>query len=123
MQLVSGMMDKAHVTIPEIPLVPKSHDDLFLSPARTSIGERECVCGTRCLANFIAKVRYGTDTDKAFVCKEYLLPDQYKDFLDGKGLPSMRSKCLLCSRYYLNYLYILVSAVEHTLHHMCAFYL
>eukprot|EP00966_Prymnesium_polylepis_P096704 2240377-Prymnesium_polylepis.1 len=30
MQLVAGMMDKAHITVPELAVVPKSHDDLFL---------------------------------------------------------------------------------------------
>lgn len=30
MQLVAGMTEKAHVTIPELPSVPKTHDDKFL---------------------------------------------------------------------------------------------
>ena len=71
------------------------------SPANTSIGERSCVCGTKCLANFIAKIRYGPNTDKGFTCKEYLIPQQYADFLEGKGLPSVQQKCLLCHRYWL----------------------
>ena len=83
---------------------------LVCSPANTSIGERECVCGQRCLCSFIAKVRYGHETDKGFVCKEFLLPRQYKDFLDGKSLHAIRGKCLVCLRYFVNYLYILVSA-------------
>ena len=90
----------------------KSHDDVILamkhshvllcarSPPSTSIGERECVCGPRCLATFIAKVRYGPANDKGFVCKEFLLPQQHADFLAGKGLPAQRQKCLLCTRYY-----------------------
>tara|TARA_Y100000389_G_C17376332_1_gene471855 strand:- start:167 stop:319 length:153 start_codon:yes stop_codon:yes gene_type:complete len=45
-------------------------------------------------------VRYGGDTDKAFVCKEFLLPEQYASFLAGKGLPPRRGKCLLCTRYF-----------------------
>jgi len=107
MQLVAGMTEKAHVTIPELPSVPKTHDDKFLSPANHSIGERDCVCGPRCLAMFIARVRYGPDNTKGFVCKEFLLPDQYQDFLAGRGCPPQRQKCLLCSRYFLNYVYIL----------------
>lgn len=70
------------------------------SPPCESIGERPCANGDRCLARFIAQVRYGTDTDKAFVCKEFLLPEQYEDFKAGKGLPTRRSKCLLCARYF-----------------------
>jgi hypothetical protein len=30
MQLVAGMTEKAHVIIPELPSVPKTHDDKFL---------------------------------------------------------------------------------------------
>ena len=108
MQLVSGMMEKAHVVIPELPIVSKVHDDMFLSPPNVSIGERECVCGARCLAKFIARVRYGDENEKGFVCKEFLLPDQHKSFIDGNGLPPQKQKCLLCSRYYMNYIYILV---------------
>lgn len=107
MQLVADMMEKAHIPVPELPVVPKSHDDLFLSPPKSSIGERECVCGSKCLAMFIARIRYGPDNKQGFVCKEYLLPDQYKNFLDGKGCPPQRQKCLLCMRYFLNYTYIM----------------
>ena len=100
MQLVSGMFEKAPVNVPELEIVPKSHDDAFLSEANETIGERPCVCGARCLANFMAKIRYGKDTNKGFVCKEFLLPSQHKDFLHGKGLPATHQKCLICSRYW-----------------------
>lgn len=86
----------------------KSHDDLFLSRPNKSIGERECVCGSKCLAMFIARMRYGPENGKGFVCKEFLLPQQYKAFLEGNGCPAQRQKCLLCMRYFLNYVYILV---------------
>lgn len=91
----------------EVVCVPKSHDDLFLKPASEKTGERPCVNGNRCIAQFIAQVRYGTDTNMAFTCKEFLLPEQHKKFLSGGGLPHRRGKCLLCSRYFLNYAYIL----------------
>jgi hypothetical protein len=111
LQIVASMTEKASIKVPSIPVVSKSHDDQFLSRPNTEMGERECCCGTRCLANFIAKVRYGPDTDKGFICKEYLLPSQYKEFVDGKGLPAQREKCLLCCRYFTNYIYILVRNV------------
>jgi hypothetical protein len=101
MQLVAGMLEKAHVRIPDLEEVGKAHDDQFFSEAKAEIGERPCVCGQRCLANHMAKIRYGPDTDKGFVCKEFLLPGQLKDFLEGKGLPPVQQKCLLCSRYWL----------------------
>lgn len=107
MQIIASVMHKIHIRIPELPCVPKSHDDLFLSRPVVSIGERECVCGERCLCKFIAAVRYGSDTKNGFVCKEYLLPEQLKVFLMGGGLPPQRQKCLVCTRYYMNYIYIL----------------
>lgn len=107
LQLLANMTEKAHIHVPELPVVGMSHDNMFLEPPNLSIGERECICGQRCLAKFMAMVRYGPDTDKGFVCKEFLLPEQHKAFLDGKGLPAQREKCLICSRYYLNYIYIL----------------
>lgn len=110
MQLVASAMEKVHIPVPDIPVVGKKHDDLFLSPPVVSVGERKCVCGERCLGNFIAKVRYGADTDRGFTLKEYLLPGQLAAFEEGKGLPAQRQKCLLCSRYWLNYVYILVRA-------------
>lgn len=114
LQLVSGMLEKAHVRIPDLEEVGKEHDDQFLSEAKAEIGERPCVCGQRCLANHMAKIRYGPDTNKGFVCKEFLLPSQLRDFLDGKGLPPVQQKCLLCSRYWMHYIYILVSAPSPT---------
>lgn len=79
-------------------------------PPLENIGERACVNGNRCIAQFIAQIRYGPGTDMAFTCKEFLLPEQHKTFLAGGGLPHRRSKCLLCARYFLTYTYILVRA-------------
>tara|TARA_X000001036_G_scaffold120529_3_gene114055 strand:- start:272 stop:613 length:342 start_codon:yes stop_codon:yes gene_type:complete len=97
---------------PNAPLFTPLHNaspfSAFRSPPNDAIGERPCINGERCLAKFIAQVRYGGDTDKAFVCKEFLLPDQHSAFLAGKGLPQRRGKCLLCTRYFQHYTYILV---------------
>ena len=101
LQMLSGMFEKVAITSKQVlPVVPKSHDDLFLTGANEAIGERPCVNGDRCLGNFIAQVRYGVDTDMAFTCKEFLLPDQHAKFLAGEGLAPRRGKCLLCSRYF-----------------------
>lgn len=107
MQLVSGMLDKTRVRVPELPVVPKSFDDKMLAPANKAVGERECLNGEQCLCMFMAKIRFGDRNDKGFVCKEYLLPEQHKSFLAGEGLPPQQRKCLVCTRYYLNYVYIL----------------
>lgn len=101
MQIVADMIEKTHVCIPHLEEVGKSHDDQFLTEANAEIGERSCVCGSRCLANFIAMVRYGHENDKGFVCKEFLLPSQFKKFLDGNGLPPIQQKCIVCTRYWM----------------------
>ena len=81
------------------------HDNLFLRPPHAC--ERPCVCGTKCLANVIAQLRYGDDTPKAFVCVEHLLPSELDAFRNGKGLPRVPGKCLLCTRYTTTFLYVL----------------
>ena len=108
LQLLSGMFEKTSVQSGDLPEVGKSHDDLFLRPPNTSIGERPCLNGDACLARFIAQVRHGVDTDLAFTCTEFLLPEAHRAFLDGKGLPARRGKCLLCCRYFQTYTYILM---------------
>jgi len=100
------MFEKASIKSTDLPVVGKAHDDLYLSACNEAIGERPCINGANCLAQHIAKMRYGVDTDKAFTCKEFLLPDQKQTFLEGRGLPQRRGKCLLCCRYYQNYTYI-----------------
>ena len=105
--MLSTLFQKASIRTAPLPVIPKSHDDLFLKPAKKQIGERDCICGDRCLARFVAQIRYGKDTNMAFTNKEFLLPEAYANFLNGRGLPAQRSKCLLCSRYFCNYIYLL----------------
>ena len=48
LQMLSGMFEKVAITSNvTLPVVPKSHDDLFLAPADENIGERPCVNGDR----------------------------------------------------------------------------
>jgi hypothetical protein len=107
LQTLANATAKMKISMADIPCVPKSYDDKFLCEPDTCIGERECVCRERCLATFIAKVRYGMQNKHGFICKEYLLPNEYEDFLDGKGLPATPKKCLICYRYFTSYLYTL----------------
>ena len=100
LQMVADMVEKANIQCEPLPEVPKSHDDLMLRPPCEEIGERPCINGEKCLARFIAQVRYGRETDLAFTCTEFLLPDQRRTFLDGHGLPARHGKCLLCMRYF-----------------------
>lgn len=86
----------------------KSHDDALTlirsppvrRPPNTEIGERECVNAHKCIAKWLAVFRYGEETKKQFVCKEFLLPSQHKEFMQTGELPKTPAKCLLCSRYF-----------------------
>ena len=102
---VAKLFTKSTISVGDLPVVPKSHDDLFLRPPNTLIGERPCINDDRCIAKFLAQIRFGPESEKAFVCTEFLLPDAHRKFLDGRGLPPRRSKCLLCYRYFVSYLY------------------
>ena len=95
LQAMAGMFEKAVVGAGQLPVVGKLHDDAMLRPPNDAIGERPCVNADRCLAQFIAQLRYGPGTPYAFTCTEYLLPDQRRDFLNGKGAAPARlcGKC------------------------------
>ena len=84
---VANLFQKAAIQVAELPTVSKTHDDLFLRPANTPIGERPCINDARCIARFLAQVRYGPESPKAFTCTEFLLPSVHKRFLEGRGLP------------------------------------
>ena len=62
-------------------------------------------CGEKCIACWLAIWRYGDNTDKAFVCKEFLLPEAYALFQRTGDLPEEAGKCLVCTRYFTSYVY------------------
>lgn len=105
MQLMANLIKDVAIPTRELEIVPKSHDDLFLAPPNLEVGERPCCLGNRCIAVWLARWRYGDDTDLAFICKEFLLPSQLKKFNEKGTLPSPPGKCLLCTRYVTNYIY------------------
>ncbi len=74
-------------------------------PPTTSIGERPCNFGDRCLCVWMARWRYGEDTDMAFLGTEFLLPSQAAEFKKSGKLPPTAGKCLVCSRYVQTYIY------------------
>lgn len=98
-------MGEIDLEVPEPELVSKSHDDQFLRRPNKNIGERECVLGDKCICKWISVFRYGEETEKSFVCKEWLLPSQLKTFKDKGKLPSQTQKCLVCTRYFTSYIY------------------
>jgi hypothetical protein len=103
--LVGAMMDDFEIPTRELEIVSKKHDDLYLRPPRGE--ERPCCNGEKCVSRWIAIFRHGEDTDKAFVCREFLLPSQHAAFLQDGTLPRTTQKCLLCARYFTSYVYTL----------------
>lgn len=93
------------IPVAELPVVSKTHDDLFLGPANPKLGERACVCEDRCIARWLAIWRYGPNSVNEFVCKEYLLPKELHKVRSGESLVRGQGKCLLCIRYYQTYIF------------------
>jgi hypothetical protein len=106
LQLVAGMFEKASVHVANVPIIPFSYDASYLRPPNTRIGERQCACGDKCICLFLARWRHGSDTPLAFIGTEFLLPAEREQFLAGSGLPPRRKKCLVCTRYLQNLIYI-----------------
>lgn len=106
LQLVSSMFEKASVQVANVPVIPFSYDASYLRPPNARIGERQCACGDKCICLFMAHLRHGPDTNLAYIGTEFLLPTEREQFLAGNGLPPRRKKCLLCTRYFQNLLYI-----------------
>lgn len=104
-QLVANLIGECEMPSPELEIVGKSHDDAMLRPPDVGVGERPCCLNDRCVCVWMARWRFGTDTNMAFVCREFLLPSQQRAFLDSGRLPPTVGKCLVCSRYYHTFLY------------------
>lgn len=99
LQLTANLIGDSAIPTREVPIVSRSHDNLFLRPADERLGERPCCLGERCICRFVAMMRYGEDTELAFIGREFLLPDEQQAFLSKGTLPAQQGKCLLCSRY------------------------
>lgn len=104
---VADMIDQTSIPTKEVEVVTKTHDDLFLRPANVDNGERPCSNGDKCTCRWTAIFRHGENSERAFVCREYLLPSQYAEFCKSGELPKTPAKCLLCTRYYTTHIYTL----------------
>jgi hypothetical protein len=105
LQLVADLVEGTSIPTKELEIVPKPHDDAYLRPPNVSIGERPCCFGDRCICVWLARWRYGDDTDMAFIGTEFLLPSQAAEFKKSGKLPHTQGKCLVCSRYVTTYIY------------------
>lgn len=61
--------------------------------------------GEKCICVWLARWRYGDDTERAFVGAEFLLPSQRRAFDEAGALPAIPGKCLVCTRYATTFLY------------------
>jgi len=92
---------EASLVLPEIPVVSRSYEELFLRAPRMDLGERPCARGRFCEGVRMADSPYaGHDPSHGFVLREFLRPEMDLDFRTGKGLPVDRQLCLLCNRYF-----------------------
>jgi len=105
LQLLSDLTDKYPIPTQDLELIGKRHDDAYLRPPRLDLDERPCCLGNRCLCVWLARWRYGADSDLAFVCREFLTPAQQAGFERNSKLPSNCGKCLVCTRYAQTYVY------------------
>jgi len=105
LQLVANLVETTSIPTREVEVVSKPHDDSFLRPPNTSIGERPCCFGDRCICVWMARWRYGEATDMAFIGTEFLLPSEDAEFRRSGKLPHTNGKCLVCSRYVTTYIY------------------
>ena len=106
----SGLLDSTDVPVHDVQAVSKAYDDMFLRAANTLAGERSCVQGANCIGTMLARLRFGAETEKCVVLREYLLPDENDAFMTTGTLPVTRGKCLLCTRYYVSYMFRLLRA-------------
>lgn len=95
------------IKMPEPEVVSMDYDNAFLKRADRTQGHRECVLGEKCICRWLSVFRYGEESDKCFVCREYLLPSQLETYQKSKKLPSQHGKCLICTRYFASYAYYL----------------
>ncbi len=105
LQLVANLVENTSIPTRELEIVPKPHDDAYLRPPNVSIGERPCCLGDRCICVWMARWRYGEETDMAFIGTEFLLPSQAAVFEKSGKLPHTPGKCLVCNRYVTTYIY------------------
>lgn len=106
----SGLLEKTEVPVHDVQAVGKAYDDMFLRAANTLAGERSCAQGANCIGTMLARLRFGAETEKCVVLREYLLPDENDVFMKTGTLPVTRGKCLLCTRYYVSYMFRLLRA-------------
>ena len=83
---------------PRVEVSHRSYENEFLREPKRN--ERACCKGNDCEGLKI------TTTDEGFILREFLLPSQYKTFLETKKLPKFPQLCLMCRRAEVARLYV-----------------
>ncbi len=83
---------------PVVEVSHRTYESEFLREPKRN--ERPCARGKQCEGLNIST------TDEGFILREYLLPSQYKRFLEDKQLPKMNQLCLMCRRAEVAKLYV-----------------
>ena len=94
------MERSAHTTKnrPKVEVSHRSYENEFLREPKRN--ERGC-----CKSNDCEGLKI-TTTDEGFILREFLLPSQYKTFLEQKKLPKFPQLCLMCRRAEVSRLYV-----------------
>lgn len=77
----------------------RSYEDGFLREPRSN--ERSCCKGENCEG-----LKVTPNPEDGFILREYLLPSQYKKFLQSNELPNLPQMCLLCRRAAVTHMYV-----------------
>jgi hypothetical protein len=113
LEKLDSMLERQPIQLREIPTVDKVYEDGMLRPPEIDKGERPCVLGDECMCVFMSRMRYGPSNPYGFVCTEFLLPEQRREWICGNKLPEVPGKCLVCLRYFTTYLYYMARNDAH----------
>lgn len=110
-------------SLPKVPVVGRIYESSMLRPPNTAIGERECVNGPRCMCRHLGALYHGNSSPLAFVCVEFILPEEQRAWQKGQRLPEVRKKCLMCLRYWAHVQYLLLRSDPTFRADMCGYQL
>lgn len=113
LEKLDEMLERQPIQLRDIPTVDKVYEDGMLRPPEIDKGERPCVLGDECMCVFMSRMKYGPSNPYSFVCTEFLLPEQRREWICGNKLPDVPGKCLVCLRYFTTYLYYMARNDAH----------
>ena len=99
LQLVADLIDETWPSRPRSSRSsPRAGTTRTWRPPNLAVNERACNLGNRCICVWMARWRYGDDTDLAFVGAEFLLPSQREVFDRKRASCPRRRASASCAR-------------------------